>query len=134
MLNRLKVVRRSLIAAFCASCALGQQKPAPPTPPGVQEFPVVLQQNIEAGKTAIGAKVQAKLTVATLVNRVVIPKDAIFSGVILESVAKRGKDPSRLAIRMESVQWKDGSASIKAYLTPWYYPRTAETGPSLQYG
>jgi hypothetical protein len=41
-------------------------------------------------------------------------------------------EPSRLAIRMDSVQWKDGSAVVKIYLTAWYYPTTVATGQDLQ--
>ncbi|HKW17097.1 MAG TPA: hypothetical protein VJO35_06285 [Terriglobales bacterium] len=89
---------------------------------------------MESGKTSVGTKVEAKLTVATLVNHMVIPKGAVFSGVVIESVAKGSKNPSRLAIRMDFVKWKDGSTPIKAYLIPWYYPKTVANGPSLQYG
>lgn len=126
-------MQQLLIVVCLSTWSLGQQKSAAP-PAGVREFPVVLQQSVESGKTPAGTKIQAKLAVATLVNRVVIPKDAVFSGEVIESVAKTGKDPARLAIRMDSVQWKDGSTSIKAYLTPFYYPRTSEAAPNLQYG
>jgi hypothetical protein len=101
---------------------LAQPKPAPPSSPPGLEFPVIMRQNVAAGKTPVGAKVQAKLTLATLVNGVVVPADAVLSGEVTESVAKSATDPSRLAIRMDSAQWKNGSASIKVYLTPWYYP------------
>jgi hypothetical protein len=59
---------------------------------------------------------------ATLVSGAVIPEGAIFSGEVLESVAKSGSDPSRIAIRMDSVQWKNGTKPITVYLAPWYYP------------
>lgn len=128
------MVQRFFIIFVLGIISFGQDKPRVSTPPGVLEFPVVFLQSIDAGKTAVGSTIQAKLTVATLVNRVVIPKYATFSGVVLESVAKSDKNPSRLAIRMESVHWKDGSVSIKAYLAPWYYPKTVAAGPDLQYG
>jgi len=92
------------------------------------EFPVILQQKVVAGKTPVGTKVQAKLTVATLLAGVVIPQDAIISGEVIESAAKSGADPSRLALRMDSVQFKSGAAptviplELKLYLTAWYYP------------
>ncbi len=53
---------------------------------------------------------------------------------MIESVAKTSTEPSRLAIRMDSVQWKDGSAAVNIYLTAWYYPTTGATGQDLQYG
>jgi hypothetical protein len=134
MLTRAIVVQELLLVVSWSMCSLGQGKAPATVPPGVQEFPVTLEQGLESGKTPIGTKVQAKLAVATLVNRVVIPKDAIFTGVVIESVAKSAKGPCRLAIRMDSVQWKEGSASIKAYLTALYYPKTTTPGPSLQYG
>src|SRR6202521_4525131 len=109
-----------------------QPTPTAPGPSGALEFPVVMRQNVAAGTTPVGTKVQAKLAVATLVDGVVVPRDAVFSGEVTESVAKSATDPSRLAIRMDSAQWKKGSTPVvlslapKVYLTAWYYP-VAET-------
>jgi hypothetical protein len=137
------VVRRA-ISTVVLGCAalLGQQTPSQQTPAqhtpagssssGALEFPVILRQNVTAGTTPVGTKVQARLAVATLVDGVVVPRDAVFSGEVTESVAKSATDPSRLAIRMDSAQWKKGSTPIvlslasKVYLTAWYYP-VAET-------
>jgi hypothetical protein len=124
-------------AALLGQQTISQQTPSQPTPaaPGpseAREFPVVMRQNVAAGITPVGTKVQAKLAIATLVDGVVVPRDAVFSGEVTESVAKSATDPSRLAIRMDSAQWKKGSAPVvlslasKVYLTPWYYP-VAET-------
>ncbi len=99
-----------------------------PSSAAAMEFPVVLQQKIIAGKTPVGTKVRAKLTVATLFAGVVIPQDAVLSGEVIESTAKSTAGPSRLAIRMDSVQWKNGATPTvmpltpKLYLTAWYYP------------
>jgi hypothetical protein len=134
MLKRTIGVAFLVLCAFCPALLLGQQKPTASAPSGVQEFPVVLQQSVVAGKTPVGTKIQAKLGVATLVDGTVIPRNAVFSGEVLESVAKTKTDPSRLAIRMDSVQWKNGSASIKVYSTAWYYPAKNEGGQNLQYG
>lgn len=92
------------------------------------EFPVIMRQNVAAGTTPVGTKVQAKLVIATLVDGVVVPQGAILSGEVTESVARSATHPSRLAIRMDYAQWKNGSAPIvlwltkKAYLTAWIYP------------
>ena len=94
----------------------------------------MMQQNVAAGKTPVGAKIQAKLEVATLMDGKVIPRSAVFSGEVIESAAKTATDPSRLAIRIDSVLWKKGSASLTAYLTAWYYPMRDATGQDLQYG
>jgi hypothetical protein len=133
------IVVRHAISTVVLGCAalLGQQTPAQHAPAassssGALEFPVVMRQNVAAGTTPVGTKVQAKLAVATLVDGVVVPRDAVFSGEVTESAAKSATDPSRLAIRMDSAQWKKGSAPIvlslapKVYLTAWYYP-VAET-------
>jgi hypothetical protein len=99
------------------------------------EFPVYMRQKVVAGSTPVGSKVEAKLAVATLVNGVVVPQDAVFSGEVTESVAKSAAGPSRLAIRMDSVQWKNRSAPVvlslapKVYLTAWYYPAAAAPSP-----
>jgi hypothetical protein len=124
----------TLVLCVSSAALLGQQPPAPSGPAGVQEFPVMLQQSVAAGKTPVGAKIQAKLEVATLVAGTVIPRNAIFSGEVIESVAKTKTEPSRLAIRMDSVQWKTGSAPVKVYSTAWYYPARNEEGQDLQYG
>jgi hypothetical protein len=118
----------------CFATSLGQQTPSPATPPVAQEFPVVLEHSVVAGKTPVGTKVQAKLEVPTLVNGTVLPRNAIFSGEVIESDAKTPTTPSRLAIRMDSVHWKNGSAPVKVYMTAWYYPTVDEAGQDLQYG
>jgi hypothetical protein len=118
----------------CSALLSGQQKSASPTSPAAEEFPVMLQQSVTAGKTPPGTKVQAKLGVATLVSGTVIPRNAVFSGEVIESVAKTKSDPSRIAIRMDSVQWKNGSAAVKVFLTAWYYPSRDAMGQDLQYG
>ena len=89
------------------------------------EFPVTMQQKITAGVTPVGSKVQAKLTISTLVHGTVVPRDAILSGEITESAAKSADAPSKLGIRMDMAQWKNGSLPIKVYLTEWYYPPKA---------
>jgi len=88
----------------------------------LQEFPVTMRQNVAAGKTPVGTKVEARLTIATLVKGAVIPEGAIFRGEVIESVAKSKAEPSRLAIRVDSVQWKKESRPMKLFLTVWYYP------------
>jgi hypothetical protein len=118
----------ALTVIFSSATLLGQQTPVPPNSSAGTEFPVIMRQNVTAGKTPVGAKVQASLVIATLVNGVVVPRDAVLSGEVIQSVAKSGAEPSRLALLMNSVQWKNGSATIKLYLTPWFYP-VSETAP-----
>ena len=127
-----------LVGVLGSSFAPGQTKPAEnasrPTPaaPSVAglEFPVLLRQKVAAGKTSVGTEVQARLTVATFLNGVVVPEGAIFSGEVIASAKKSGTDPSRLAIRIDSVQWRNKNQSAPTvvaltptlYLTAWYYP------------
>jgi hypothetical protein len=139
MIRKTFSARRGLCcAAFMvvlgSSVSLGQTTPVAPASQAAIEFPVVMRQNVAAGKTPVGTKVEAKLQAATLLNGTVIPKDAVLSGEVIESVAKSASDPSRLAIRMDSVQWKNGSAPIKVYLTAWYYPTATIAPPDLSYG
>lgn len=122
----------NLILGILTSALLwGQQTTVPGKSP---EFPVVLQQGITAGKTPVGSKVQAKLMIATLLNGTVIPRNATLTGEVTESAAKSAKDPSRLAIRLDSVQWKNGTSEVKLYFTGWYYPTVGQEGQDLQYG
>ena len=97
------------------------------------EFPVTMRRNVVAGATAVGTRVEAKLTVATLVNGAVVPKDAIFSGEVTESEAKSVNCPSRLSIYLDAVRWKNGSTprvlqlTQKVYLTSWYYAAVTQS-------
>lgn len=134
MLPRTMLITLLILSVFCSAILLGQQKPAVSAASGVREFPVVMQQSLAAGKTPVGSKIQARLEVATLVDGTVIPRNAVFSGEVTESVAKTKTDPSRLALRMDSVEWKNGTAAVKVYLTAWYYPARDAAGQNLQYG
>ena len=97
------------------------------------ELPIILRQNVEAGKTPVGTKVEARLVVATMMNGGVLPRNSVISGEVIESVAKSGNSPSRLAIRMDSAHWKNGEAKFKAYLTAWYYPPAPMPPPNVSY-
>jgi hypothetical protein len=135
MFPRTILVGRVLAALIFGSVAVsGQQKAAAPSAPKALEFPVTMEQKVTAGATPVGTKVKAKLTVATLVQGVVVPKNAVFSGEVTESVAKTANEPSRLAIRMDAVDWKNATATIRVYLTGWYYPTRFEEGQKLAYG
>ncbi len=133
MLPRLLLMNLVLGLLYPAS-SIGQQKPETAVPGTMQEFPVVLQHSVTAGKTPVGTKVEARLSIATLVNGIVIPRNAVFSGEVVESAAKSASQPSRISIRMDSVTWKGGSAPVKLYMTQWFYPTVAEGGQNLQYG
>jgi hypothetical protein len=98
------------------------------------ELPIILRQNVEAGKTAVGTKVEAQLVMATMMKGGVLPRGGLISGEVTESVAKSNQSPSRLAIRMDSAQWKNGGAKFKVYLTAWYYPPAPIAPPNVSYG
>jgi hypothetical protein len=115
--------------AFSSAALLGQQVPAASSS-RVVEIPVVLQQSVEAGKTPAGTKVQGKFAAATLFDGALIPKNAVASGVVVESESKTGKDRARLAIRMNTVSWNGGWAPLGAYLMPLYYPTTWQAVPN----
>ncbi len=127
------ITRRVLFPALlCSITVFAQDKPA--NIAAVREFPVTMRQNVVAGKTPVGTKLEAKLAVATLMDGTVVPRNAVFSGVVVESVAKSATDPSRLAVRMDSLQWKKGTAPVKVYLTGWYYPIKTTPGQDLMFG
>lgn len=130
MLSR-NLLSISVLILLLATLSTAQD---PTHPVEAQEFPVLLQQAINAGKTPAGAKIQAKLTMATLVNGKVIPRNAVLSGEVVESVAKTKKDPSRISVRIDSATWKDGSMPLKLFMQPWYYPSVVQSGEDLQYG
>lgn len=119
---------------FSVALFMGQQNSPSATPAEAAEFPVTLQQNIVAGKTTVGTKIEAKLAIATLLNGQVIPRNAIFSGEVIKSEPKTSSEPSRVSLRMDTVRWKSGSAPVKIYLTAWYYPTVEQTGQDLSYG
>ena len=116
----------------CATGLLAQVRVGQAAGPPVSEYPVTMRQNIVAGTTPVGTKIEARLTLATLQNGTVIPEGAIFSGEVVESTAKTLKNPSHLAIRMNSVRWKKGSLPVTAYLTSWYYPLLPPDSPESE--
>lgn len=122
-----------VLSVFFSASMLAQQN-QPPAAGTAQEFPVMLEQNVIAGKTPEGTKVQAKLSIATLVNGTVVPRNAVFSGEVTESAAKTKDQPSKVSVRMDSVAWKNGSAAVKLYMTAWFYPNMMDAGQDLQYG
>jgi hypothetical protein len=117
------MIRRSvwLIHIFIGVLAVAQQPKTNPAAHAALEFPVVLQENVVAGKTPVGTAVHSKLMLATLVKGVVVPQDAMLSGHVEESTAKTVRDPSRLKIRLDMAQWKGGSLAVNAFLTNMYY-------------
>src|SRR5580704_7256933 len=50
-----------VLSVACSYPLLGQQKKPEAGPPKAQEFPIILQQSVTAGKTPVGTKIQAKL-------------------------------------------------------------------------
>jgi hypothetical protein len=120
-----------VILGFQAAYAQNQ-KTGPPSShtlvPGI-ELPVTLRQNVTAGITPPGTKIQARLTIATLINGVVIPEGATLTGEVTVSTAKSAKtedSPSRLSIRLDSARWKAHPEPLQLspslYLTEWFYP------------
>jgi hypothetical protein len=131
------MVRHTLLVQLLVLLSVSlfsQQTPSISRAAVALQLPVLLQDNVVAGKTPPGTKIQCKLIAATLVAGTVIPRSAVLSGEVVESLAKTGTAPSRLSVRMDSAQWKTGSASLKVYLTRWYYPTTEAGGQDLQYG
>jgi hypothetical protein len=131
--NALFAIGLAGIALASASIFISGQQTVQPSSSSRTEFPVIMRQNVVAGKTPVGTKVQAELVIATMFNGVVVPRSAILSGEVTESVAKSKTEESRLSIRMESAQWKNGSAPVRAYLTAWYYPEAAATNQDVSY-
>jgi len=123
-----------ILTARLGSFSIAQQAGQTAAPSSAQEFPVMLQENVIAGKTPVGTKVQAKLSMATLLNGMVVPRNAVFAGEVIESAGKTKDQPSRVSIRVDSVTWKNGSTAVKLYMTPWFYPNLMDAGQDLQYG
>lgn len=74
--------RRSLLLMLVLSLLsfadlLSQEKRETTSSPA-QEYPLILKKGITAGKTAVGTRVQGKLSMATLVNGTVVPRNAVF--------------------------------------------------------
>jgi len=128
------MVANSILIVTCSVGSWGQPQTVTAPVIGVQEFPVVFQSSVTAGKTPVGTKIQAKLSIATLLNGTVVPRNARFSGEIVVSQARTKNQPSLLGVRMNSVSWKNGSAPVKVFLTFWFYPSMAESLQNSQSG
>ena len=126
-----RTVGVGLILGVWSVAVVGQQQPAQSATPALHEFPVILQQNVETGKTPVGTKLQAKLAAATLFNGTVIPKNAVVTGLVVQSEAKSAKNQARLEIRIDKVTWNGGWAPLGAYLMPLFYPTTGQAVPNL---
>jgi len=126
-----RIVGVGLILGVWSVAVVGQQQPAQSATPALHEFPVILQQNVETGKTPVGTKLQAKLAAATLFNGTVIPKNAVITGLVGESEAKSAKNQARLEIRIDKVTWNGGWTPLGAYLMPLFYPTTGQAVPNL---
>jgi len=126
-----RLVVQGAILGFWSAVSIGQQTPPASSSPVLHEFPVILQQNVETGKTPVGTKLQAKLAAATLFNGTVIPKNAVVIGLVLQSEAKSAKNQARLEIRMDKVTWNGGWTPLGAYLMPLFYPTTGQAVPNL---
>src|SRR3984957_14638665 len=127
MSPRTAAVLPLLFSFVCSIALLGQETPAPsaPAPPesstsatapmsaAARDFPIIMPQSVVLGKTPVGTEPHPKARYATLVEREVIPRRAGFSGKVIEYDPKPATDASTLSIRMDSIQWKDGSAPIK---------------------
>jgi hypothetical protein len=101
------------------------------------EFPASLQGKVVAGSTPVGAEVRARLAMATLMEGVVIPQDALIFGHVEQSVAKSNDAPAILKIKFESARWKKGSTPLTLYLAGCYYPvefRSPADNPSGLHG
>ncbi len=130
MSSRRLIVQGAMLG-FSFAASLAQQAPAPSSHATLHQFALTLQQSIESGKTRIGTKVQAKLAAATTFQGTVIPRNAVFTGVVIESDAKSAKEPAKLAIRMETAEWKNGATSVTAYLMPLYYAPTVQAAQTF---
>lgn len=129
-----RMLLSNLVFGILCSVSTTAQSQAQAPATGAQEYPILLEKGLIAGKTPVGTKVQGKLVMATLVNGKVVPRNAVFSGEVIESKAKTKADLSRVSILMDLVTWKQGSEAVKVYLTSWYYPTVADPGQRLQYG
>jgi hypothetical protein len=134
--HHLKLRAGLVLLAGCMVTLAQGPKADPGTQPGL-EFPASLQSKIVAGSTPAGTEVRARLAMATLMDGVVLPQDAVISGHVEQSVAKTDGAPSLLKIKFDSARWKKGSAPVNLYLAGCYYPidfKGPTDGPSGMHG
>ncbi len=120
----LSAFERPLVCLLlCCAASVVAQPAARPATHSALEFPLELRHKIVAGETPVGAAVQGRLVIATLVHGVVIPEGALFAGKVEESAARDGGKPSRLRVHITSSKWRGGSEPVDLYLTNVFYPR-----------
>ena len=125
---------KSLILTCALLCALASvAQTARTVNANAQEFPAVLLQSVEAGKTAPGTSVSARLMMGTLFNGVVIPEGALLSGVVEESVARSGNAPARLRVHLTQAEWKERTMALNLYLSDQYYPKKYQSSSENQH-
>ena len=113
----------AVLVVLGSVCGAAQQAGSPP-PQRLErlELPAVMQQKIIAGITPAGTAIRAKLSIATLVKGKVLPSGAVLSGHLEESAKRNGNTPSRLKIKFDTAQWKNGTTTLELYFTGCYYP------------
>ena len=89
---------------------------------------MTMRENVVAGKTPVGTKVEAKLTIATLFEGTVIPMDATFSGEVTESREKSDTEPSHLADPHGFGSLENGIETCKALLDRMVSPSPIANG------
>ncbi len=113
--NRVSRLLAVVAALLCAGVARGQ---SPTELPDGTTMVVQLEQSIRADRAKIGDIVRAKLLAPVLLNgAVAVPEGANIFGVILEAAPLSSDKPSRLSIRFQQAQWRDGNVALNAYLT-----------------
>ncbi len=139
MFRRAIIGNLTILVFMTCTAVFGQQTPAAQASAPAQastqsyELPVILRQNVNGGSTPVGTKIQAKLLVSTLIDGVVVPQGAMLNGEVTESTAKSKTEASRLSLRMDNAQWKNGTAPVKVFLTAWYYPMATMAEQNLSY-
>ena len=79
---------------------------------------IQLSQSVRADRSKPGNEVRAKLLTAVLVKgAIAVPAGATVLGVVVESAPRSAQHPSRLSIRFQRVQWRDGDLALNAYMT-----------------
>lgn len=88
-------------------------------PDGVK-FPVILIEDFIQEHAAVNDEVWLRVTSKLLGpgRKVVIPKDAIAVARVINTQLPKQKNPARLVLAIEKVQWKNGTLVLNAYIIP----------------
>lgn len=115
--SRWRVTRIAIVALSVCAPVFAQERAGVVVPEGAS-LAIQLETSVRTDRAKTGDAVRAQLVAPVLMRgKVAIPAGAKITGVVLETQRLALDKPSRLSLRFDRIEWKNGSAALSAYVT-----------------